>query len=46
MFENHKSANIGKWLNFDLTSERLCYEIFLEYNPEYPGKTERIIKYV
>lgn len=41
---NHKQREIAKWLFFEQTSQALEYQIFLEYNPDYPDKTYKIIK--
>lgn len=40
---NYKQIQIKKWLDFEMNTERFLYEIFLEYNPEYPNEiTKRI----
>jgi hypothetical protein len=39
----HKERIIVKWIHSEITSERFKYEIFLEYNPDYPNTVNRYI---
>jgi hypothetical protein len=41
---NHKQLYIGRWLNYEMNTENFVYEMFCEYNPDYPHKIERMIK--
>jgi hypothetical protein len=41
---NHKQLYISRWLNYEINTQSFMYEMFYEYNPDYPDKIERIIK--
>jgi hypothetical protein len=41
---NYKQRIIAKWLFYECSSDNIVYEIFKEYNPEYPNKIKVFIK--
>lgn len=45
MKNSNKQLDIGRWLNFEMSSSFLSWKAFSFYNPDYPARTHRDVSF-